>query len=298
MLSTLPYPVRFQAHLESIHAFLEDILIPQEPETLWAAMRHGVLGGGKRIRPVLLLECCRATGGDMEQALPTAAALELIHCYSLIHDDLPCMDDDDWRRGRPTVHKAFSEDIAVLAGDALVGMAFGLIVDRTQGVEPGTLLTLISELSAASSVKGLVNGQVEDILSAGKQPDKDLLYRIHAGKTAALFRFSCRAGAWLAGQPRNIVDQFGEYGERLGLTFQIVEDLLDIRAPGEVLGKTPGKDEAQGKITFPAVFGVEGAEAILEDEVSRLLALVDSFPGSFDTDNLRFLVQFVQERES
>jgi geranylgeranyl pyrophosphate synthase len=298
MLTRLPYTTRFQKHLAAIQAFLEEILAPREPETLWAAMRHGVLNGGKRIRPVLLIETCLAAGGKLENALATACALELIHCYSLIHDDLPCMDDDDLRRGLPTVHKAFSEDIAVLAGDALVGMAFGLIPDKTEDVPDKTLLRVISALSQASSIAGLVNGQVDDILSVNAEPNELLLHRIHAGKTGALFRFTTQAGGMLAGKPDWVVDLLGRYGETLGMAFQVVDDLLDIRASGDVLGKTPGKDQIQGKITFPAVYGVEGSEQMLADYVRQLHEILDELSPVMETENLRFLVQFVQERES
>lgn len=292
------YQSRFAPHLDAVQTFLEALLTLKEPDTLWAAMRHGVLNGGKRIRPVLLLETCMACGGDLNQALPTAAALELIHCFSLIHDDLPCIDNDDLRRGRPTVHKAFSEDIAVLAGDALLGMAFGLIPDHTQDIPPEVLLQVISELSHVSSVGGLVNGQVDDLIFSQAEPDETRLYRIHRGKTGALFRFSTRAGAILAGQPPSIQDQLGQFGESLGIAFQIVDDLLDIHASYEVLGKTPGKDQVQGKITFPAVFGIGGSKAILKSSIQQLYTILENLPPGIHTNNLQFLVHFIEERES
>jgi geranylgeranyl pyrophosphate synthase len=298
MLTQTPYKVRFEKHLQAIQTFLEEILVVQEPEPLWQAMRHGVLNGGKRIRPVLLTETCLANGGTFENALGTAGALELIHCYSLIHDDLPCMDNDDLRRGQPTVHKAFSEDLAVLAGDALVGMAFGLIVDKTHGVPDKTLLRVISELSLAASVRGLVNGQVDDTLSAQAQPSEALLYRIHKGKTAALFRFSTWAGGMLAGQSQEVVDLLGQYGEHLGIAFQIVDDLLDVESSSETLGKTPGKDAAQGKITFPAVYGIEGSRKVLKEYIVQLNGILDRLAPHMETQNLRYLVQFVEERKS
>lgn len=297
-LTSTPYTTRFHTHLEAVRRFLEETLEPREPQALWAAMRHGVLNGGKRIRPVLLLETCLACGGAVENALPTAGALELIHCYSLIHDDLPCMDDDDLRRGQPTVHRAFSEALAVLAGDALAGMAFGLIADHTQGVPDRTLLRVISELSRSASVEGLVNGQVDDILSVNMAPDATMLHRIHSGKTGALFRFSARAGAWLAGQPLNVVESMGQYGNLLGLAFQIVDDLLDVQSSGLELGKTPGKDQAQGKMTFPAVYGIQGAQQMLDSYIKQLDGVLDGLPASIQTDNLRYLVRFVQERKS
>lgn len=297
-LTQTPYQTRFQTHLTAVQDFLEKLLQPQEPQSLWAAMRHGVLNGGKRIRPVLLIETCLASGGSLQNVLATACALELIHCYSLIHDDLPCMDNDDLRRGQPTVHKAFSEDLAVLAGDALVGMAFGVLADDTQDVSEKRLLQVISELSWAASVRGLVNGQVDDILASHQSPSEALLRRIHSGKTAALFRFSTRAGALLAGQSPQVVEQLGQYGEGLGLAFQMVDDLLDIRSTSEVLGKTVGKDQAQGKITYPAVYGIERTEQILNDQIQQLNQLLEALSPTVQTQNLRFLVEFVQQRES
>jgi geranylgeranyl diphosphate synthase, type II len=180
----------------------------------------------------------------------------------------------------------------------LVGMAFGLIPDKTEDVPDKTLLRVISALSQASSIKGLVNGQVDDILSVNAEPNELLLHRIHAGKTGALFRFTTQAGGMLAGKPDWVVDLLGRYGETLGMAFQVVDDLLDIRASGDVLGKTPGKDQIQGKITFPAVYGVEGSEQMLADYVRQLHEILDELSPVMETENLRFLVQFVQERES
>ncbi len=292
------YQSRFETHLQAIESYLETCLAPQEPQVLWDAMRHGVLSGGKRIRPVLLLETCRASGGDLEKALPTACALELIHCFSLIHDDLPCIDNDDMRRGRLTVHKAFSEDMAVLAGDALYGLAFAQITDFAPQLSDRAKLRLLSALAWASSVKGLVNGQVDDIQFAHAAPDEQLLYRIHHGKTGALFRFSTWAGGLIAGQPEPILTRLSRYGDLLGLAFQIVDDLLDVQASADVLGKTPGKDQAQGKMTFPAVFGVAETERILKDRIAALHALLDELDGDLETEQLLYLVGFVEKRES
>ncbi len=292
-----PYDVRFSGHLTAITRFLEEILAPQEPEILWQAMRHGVLAGGKRIRPVLLIETCLASGGQLQQALATAAALELIHCYSLIHDDLPCMDNDDMRRGIPTVHKAFSEDMAILAGDALLAMAFGLIVDRTYGVPEGILLKVISRLSAVASVKGLVNGQVDDILFSHNEPNEAILRRIHSGKTGALFSFSTWAGAMLSGSSDRALALFEDFGMTLGMAFQIGDDLLDIQSSSAVLGKTAGKDREQGKMTFPAVYGIETSQRILKDHIDRLYAILDELKPDVKTDNLSYLVRFMEERQ-
>lgn len=298
MLTRLSYKTRFEKHILAINAFLEDVLKPREPYMLWQAMRHGVLNGGKRIRPVILVETCLASGGKIENTLPTASALELIHCYSLIHDDLPCMDNDDLRRGLPTVHKAFSENMAVLAGDALLAMAFGLITDKTEGVSPQIILKVLSKLSAVSGVKGLVNGQVDDLVFMNSEPDESVLYRIHKGKTGALFGFSAWAGAMLADKPQYVCNILEEYGETLGIAFQIVDDLLDIDSNSEVLGKTVGKDQQQGKITFPSVYGIQKSKQILKEYINKLHHFIDLLSDEIRTANLRFLIKFVHERES
>lgn len=298
LISAQSYSALFDTHLVAINTFLADHLPEQEPLTLWQAMRHGVLDGGKRIRPVLLLEVAQSLGAPSEQVLPTACALELIHCYSLIHDDLPCIDNDDLRRGKPTVHKVYGEAMAVLAGDALLAKSFGWIAGLSDGVKPSTIIEIIEKLSAISSTDGLVNGQVEDIQYAKHPPDKDILHRIHDGKTAALFKFCCWAGGMLAEQPEPVLTLLTQYGASLGMAFQITDDLLDVQAAGHILGKTPGKDAEQGKMTFPAVYGIEGAEAMLKQEVLNLYALLDRLHPVMNTDKLRFIVDFVAGRES
>jgi len=294
---TQTYAQRFAPHLAAAEGFLNQLLPSQDPKVLWDAMRHGVLSGGKRIRAVMVLETCLACGGTQQQALGAAAALELIHCYSLIHDDLPCIDNDDLRRGKPTVHKAFGEDMAVLAGDALLAMAFFVLTDHTQDVPDKTLLNVVSHLSRSASVFGLVNGQVDDIQYANHPPSEALLKQIHQGKTGALFRFATWSGATLAGQPAPVADALSQFGQLLGVAFQIVDDLLDVNAEAATLGKTPGKDATQGKMTYPAVYGIEGSQKQLQQTLESLDAILNRLPADIDRDGLRFLVQFVKERE-
>jgi len=273
-----------------------------EAEGLWEAMRYGTLDGGKRIRSVLAIEACKACGGTLEQILPTVCAIEMIHAQSLIHDDLPCMDNDDLRRGKPSVHKAFGESTAVLAGDALIAMAFGLIARETplnDKVTPATLLAVITDFSDVTSVRGLVNGQYVDILHEGKPYTPEILEYIHTYKTGALFRFSLRAGATLAGASEAVVERFTLLGQKLGLAFQIVDDLLDIASTSEALGKTAGKDQIQEKATYPACFGAEASRQTVERlsrESLALLDMTDGMPQGYEPAALKALVGFISNR--
>lgn len=269
---------------------------------LWEAMRYGTLDGGKRIRSVLALETCKACGGDLQAILPTACAIEMIHAQSLIHDDLPCMDNDDMRRGKPSVHKAFGESTAVLAGDALIALAFGLIAKETKlgsTVTPERLLSVIGDFSDVTSVQGLVNGQFVDILHEGKPYTEEILEYIHTYKTGALFKFSLQAGAKLSGAPDFVVERFTLLGQKLGLAFQIVDDLLDIDSTTETLGKTAGKDLLQEKATYPAFYGVEASRQQVEQLSREAFALLDEtsgMPSGYDSSLLKTLVGFIANR--
>lgn len=275
-----------------------------QANVLWEAMRYGTLNGGKRIRSVLAVETCKALGGNVQHILPTACAIELVHSQSLIHDDLPCMDNDDLRRGKPSVHKAFGESTAVLAGDALIAMAFGIIARETPltGIVTSRhLLETLTDFSDVTSVRGLVNGQFVDILYEGKDYTQDILEYIHTYKTGALFRFSLRAGAKLAGATESVVEQFTLLGQKLGLAFQIVDDLLDIVSTSETLGKTSGKDEIQKKATYPSFFGEAVSReqvAQLADEALMILETCDDLPEEYDDRTLKALVGFIVNRIS
>ena len=237
-----------------------DALVPPEselPETIHRAMRYSLFAGGKRIRPVLCLAAAEAVGGcSWEVAIQPACALEMIHTYSLIHDDLPALDNDDLRRGRPTNHKVFGEAMAILAGDSLLTLAFQVLARAP--LNDGGRVRLVDELATASgTVRGMIGGQVHDIEGEKQQPTAELLERIHRAKTGALLRASVRFGAIAAGASAEQYEALSDYGEHVGLAFQIVDDLLDVEMPSEALGKTAGKDADQHKITFPAVHGLE-----------------------------------------
>ena len=225
---------------------------------LFEAMRYSLLGGGKRLRPILAIAACEAVGGAPEAALDLACAVEMIHTYSLIHDDLPCMDNDDLRHGRPTNHKVYGDAIATLAGDALVTDAFKILARSALGGVPvARVLATVAELSEAAGSAGMVGGQVIDILSERKPLALGELKLLHSRKTGAMFRASILGGARLGGGTDAELEALDEYARALGLAFQVVDDLLDIEATTEQMGKRTGKDEAAGKNTFPALLGLE-----------------------------------------
>ncbi len=292
-----------QAYLKErralVDAALERFLPPEDtpPPTVHRAMRYSVLAGGKRLRPILVIAGAEAVGGTPETVLPAACALELIHTYSLIHDDLPAMDDDDYRRGRLTSHKVFGEAIAILAGDALLTLAFRLVADNTARVtNPLVLRDVVAELAGAAGTFGMVGGQVVDIESEGKTITAETLEYIHRHKTAALIRASLRVGALLAGGDAKAVAAIGEAGSDLGLAFQIVDDILDVEGTLEELGKTAGSDERKQKATYPALHGLEAsrrqAGRLIEQAKERLRVLGDRAVP------LQALADYVLERKN
>ena len=237
-----------------------DRLAPPEtadPVTIHRAMRYSLFAGGKRIRPILCLQAAAAIAEETPGIEDVACSLEMIHTYSLIHDDLPALDNDDYRRGKPTCHKVFGEAIAILAGDGLFTLAIQTLA-AADAVDAHTKVRLIRELSFASgTVDGMIGGQVTDLEGERQTPTPELLNRIHRAKTGALLRASVRMGGIAAGAGESRIDALSRYGEHVGLAFQIVDDVLDVEESSEALGKTAGKDAAQGKITFPAVYGIE-----------------------------------------
>jgi geranylgeranyl diphosphate synthase type II len=238
------------------------------PVTIHEAMRYSVLAGGKRLRPMLALFGCEAVGGKLEDAMPAAVALELIHTYSLVHDDLPAMDDDDYRRGRPTCHKVYGEAVAILAGDALLTHAFLVLADPAAGGVPASRrLQIVAEIASAAGSVGMVGGQTMDIQAEGQRLDPETLLVLHAKKTGALLRASLRVGALAGGADEAALAALTRYGERLGLAFQIVDDILDIEGNSAEMGKTAGSDLRKKKATYPAVFGLETARR----DAARLL---------------------------
>ncbi len=251
------------AQVEAVDTYL-DRNLPREsdyPESVHRAMRYSLFAGGKRLRPVLALAASEAVGGNKEDVLPVAAALEMIHTYSLIHDDLPAMDDDSLRRGKPTSHVVFGEAIAVLAGDGLLTEAFRLLADAplSDAAHAERRLRAIVVLAEASGVRGMVGGQVVDIESEGKQVDPKTLDYIHRHKTGALIRGAVHLGALLGGGNEEDIEKLSCYGRDVGLAFQIVDDILDVEGDAAALGKTAGKDERAGKATYPRIHGMDAA---------------------------------------
>jgi geranylgeranyl diphosphate synthase type II len=228
------------------------------PEKIYEAMRYSLLAGGKRLRPILCLASCELCGGTVEMAMPTACALEMIHTMSLIHDDLPAMDNDDYRRGRLTNHKVYGENIAILAGDGLLTYAFELIATQTPKVPAERVLKVIASLGHAVAATGLVGGQVVDLESEGLQNlSLETLNFIHSHKTGALLKTSVLSGALLTGAKDNVLQRLSLYARNIGLAFQIVDDVLDVTTTSEQLGKTAGKDLKAQKVTYPSIWGVE-----------------------------------------
>ena len=256
-----------------------DRLVPAEtaaPETIHRAMRYSLFAGGKRIRPILCLEAARAVSGSFSAALPAACALEMVHTYSLIHDDLPALDNDDYRRGKLTNHKVFGDAMAILAGDALLTMAFEVLAETD--AQPDRKIHLVAELAAAAgTLGGMIGGQVADLEGEGRPPEAALLETIHRAKTGALLRASLRLGAIVAGAAQTEYEALSCYGEHIGLAFQIVDDILDVEESSAALGKTSGKDAQQRKITFPAVYGLETSRQMAEAECARSHLVLESF---------------------
>jgi geranylgeranyl diphosphate synthase type II len=267
------------------------------PTRLHEAMRYAVFGGGKRIRPILARATCRAAGGDPAEILPAACALELIHTYSLIHDDLPAIDNDSLRRGRPTVHVAYDEAIAILAGDALLTEAFVVLARFPEGGSFASRRADSCRLVAeAVSSRGMVGGQVEDIEATGQSVDRERLEQIHRAKTGALLRASVELGAVLAGVAEATHRQeFARFGAKLGLLFQISDDILDVTGTAATLGKSPGKDAAAGKLTYPAVYGLEEAKSELA-KLARSLAS-DAIDLEGPDGTLVALVDYIARRD-
>jgi geranylgeranyl diphosphate synthase type II len=274
-----------------------DRFLPPEgtpPARIHEAMRYSVLAGGKRLRPILVIAGAEAAGGRAEDVLPAACALELIHTYSLIHDDLPAMDDDDYRRGRLTSHKVFGEAMAILAGDALLTLAFRLLAGSP--ADPAAVRDVIVEVADAAGTAGMVGGQVVDIESEGKAISAETLEYIHRCKTAALIRASLRTGALLAGAPPAALATITEAGERLGLAFQIVDDILDVEGSLAELGKSAGSDVRKQKATYPALHGIEASRTkarTLIEEAKVLLA-----PLGPPAEPIRSLADYIFERRS
>ena len=276
-----------------------DRLVPSEeiePSVLHRAMRYSLLAGGKRLRPALCIAAGEAVGAPQSDLLPVACSLEMIHTYSLIHDDLPSMDDDDFRRGRPTCHKAFGEATAILAGDALMTLAFRILA--VEGIAPGRefirLQTIAEVAAAAGTPGGMVAGQILDLEGERTPVDAQGLDRLHAAKTGALLTVSVTAGARCGNATEHELDCLRRFGARLGLAFQIADDVLDVTGTSEELGKTPGKDAASGKATYPGLFGIEGSRERARTAIQEALGEIESLGAR--VERLRQMACFVIDR--
>ena len=289
----------FKAYLAKAKAKVEEALDqslrPERPESLREAMRYSLLAGGKRLRPILCLAACELAGGDAAQAMPTAVALEMIHTMSLIHDDLPAMDDDDLRRGRPTNHKVYGEAVAILAGDALLTRAFEMVALRSPGIQPERLLKVVGELSLVAGAPGLVGGQVVDLESEGQDVDLETLEFIHLHKTGALLSACVITGAMIGGADDALIKALRTYARGIGLAFQIIDDILDITASSEVLGKTAGKDLVADKTTYPKLLGLEESRKRAADLVREAKEILN--PWADKAQPLLALADYITSRD-
>jgi geranylgeranyl diphosphate synthase type II len=290
-------PLFFEEDRLTVDAALERLL-PAEttpPPSIHTAMRHSVFAGGKRIRPILCLETARIFASDVTPALHPACAIEFIHTYSLIHDDLPALDNDDLRRGKPTCHKKFGEAIAILAGDALLTLAFETI-GATPGAAGRRAAIVVDVAAAAGTINGMVGGQVADIEAEGKPIDPQMLEYIHRSKTAALIRASITAGALCAGANPEDVARLRRFGDTIGWAFQVTDDILDVEESSAALGKTAGKDMAQQKATYPAVYGLERSHQIASDLATK--AIAELAPYTDRAARLREIAEFLVLRRA
>lgn len=282
-----------------VDEFLEKYLVTKtnsssSPKTLSKSMRYSLMAKGKRLRPILAIASYEAVGGREKNIIPIAASLELIHTYSLIHDDLPAMDNDDFRRNKPTNHKVFGEAVAILAGDALLTEAFGIIAKAS--LKADILIEVIKELTYACGVEGMVGGQVADIISEDKKIKKNDLLYIHTHKTGALIKASVRIGAIMAEASPKVMSSLSEYGEKIGLAFQIVDDILDVIGTKEELGKPTGADYIKGKNTYPSVFGMEESRRQAENMIKESLKAIKGFNEC--ADPLREIAKYILNRRN
>lgn len=291
----------FKQYINEKRKLIDDFIIkyfnpPISPSSLHDSVLYSLLAGGKRLRPILFISAYEACGGK-ENIVPYATAIEFIHTYSLIHDDLPAMDNDDLRRGKPTNHKVFGEAIAILAGDGLLTEAFTILSNTSYAnVSPKILLRVIYEISDAAGLRGMVAGQALDLISEGKEPDRETVEFIHLHKTAALIKASVKAGALLAEASEDKVSCLEKYGEAIGLAFQIVDDILDIEGTTEEIGKPKGSDIERGKMTYPRVFGIEESRKRAKGLVESAIELLKDFGE--EAKPLREIARYVLKRTS
>lgn len=264
--------------IEKINTALNKYMKIEYPEDIFKSMKYTTTLPGKRLRPVMCLEACRIFGGNMEDAMPTACAIEMLHAQSLIHDDLPCMDNDDFRRGKPSNHKVFGEAIATLAGDALLSYGPQVIIENSKNIPAERVLKVLNEYMKAAGVYGIIAGQVADIENEkAKVKDAKTLEYIHTHKTADLFRLALKAGAIIAGADEKALDEMNDFANKFGLAFQIYDDILDEISTFEELGKTVGKDKASDKLTYVSLYGLEEAEKKLNSLFVEIYDIIDKY---------------------
>ena len=285
---------------ELVTACIEDYFSrpdPHVPEVLREAMKYSLLAGGKRLRPALCLASHAACGGREDDVLLSASALEVIHTYSLIHDDLPAMDNDDIRRGLPTNHKVYGEAVAILAGDGLLSEAFLMILDTADRIPVENVISALNEVADAAGPAGMVGGQVQDILSEDKEPDKETLLYIHKHKTGALIASSVSMGGILAGADNATLTALRKYGEALGLAFQIIDDILDIRGDEQLLGKPVGSDQQKHKMTYPSLYGPDASMEKAKTQIKDSIAALDPLRAKgMDTSVLEGIAGYILRR--
>ncbi len=264
--------------IEKINTALDKYMKIEYPEDIFKSMKYTTTLPGKRLRPVMCLEACRIFGGNVEDAMPTACAIEMLHAQSLIHDDLPCMDNDDFRRGKPSNHKVFGEAIATLAGDALLSYGPQVIIENSKNIPAERVLKVLNEYMKAAGVYGIIAGQVADIENEkAKVKDAKTLEYIHTHKTADLFRLALKAGAIIAGADEKALDEMNDFANKFGLAFQIYDDILDEISTFEELGKTVGKDKASDKLTYVSLYGLEEAEKKLNSLFVEVYDIIDKY---------------------
>ncbi|OGP91599.1 MAG: hypothetical protein A2031_07265 [Deltaproteobacteria bacterium RBG_19FT_COMBO_43_11] len=278
---------------------LQRYLSPQSniPADIYKAVHYSVFAGGKRIRPILCLAAVDAVGGNLAPAMPVACALELIHTYSLIHDDLPAMDNDDFRRGKPTSHKVFGEAMAILAGDALLTEAFVLLSRAEKERLPvQRRLSVIQEIAQAAGISGMVGGQALDVLSGKSMPDEDSIGEINRRKTGALIVVAVKAGAVLFNAPKDKVQALSQYGTNIGMAFQIADDILNVEGDRKLMGKETGSDAVRGKLTYPSLLGLDVAKEKLEKYVDAAIESISDFDER--ARPLRIIARYIEERKT
>jgi geranylgeranyl diphosphate synthase type II len=295
--------VFLKAYMQDRQKIVEEALehyLPGEdniPADIYKAVRYSVFNGGKRIRPILCLAAAEAIGGDLGPAIPVACALELIHSYSLIHDDLPAMDNDDFRRGKPTCHKVFGENIAILAGDALLTEAFVLLshVEKVR-LSAERRLAVIQEIAKAAGICGMIGGQALDVLSGKSEPNENMLREIHRRKTGALFVAAIKSGAIIFNARKDKIQALAEYGINVGLAFQIADDILNVEGDRELMGKETGSDAAHNKLTYPSLLGMGKAK----EKLAKYINAAEASLSGFDERARPLLViaRYIMERKS